>query len=157
MSETHVRKLETIENKLANLKLAPDIPIQTSDKYRDTNPFNNKQPYKQYEQQRGKNAQTQSSNPFRQNQNFQYQREFRMGDGNNRRRINENFGNDYDKMGSFCYMCGSRDGHLARTCNNRDNKFCPPCKSRDHCFLECPLRARCTVCNKAGHESMYCF
>ena len=64
MSETHVRKLETIENKLANLKLAPEIPIQTSDKYRDTNPFNNKPQYKQYEQQRGKNAQNSKFKPF---------------------------------------------------------------------------------------------
>ena len=72
MSESHVRKLENIENKLANMNIAPDI--RTSDKYKATNPFNNKPQYKQYEQQRGKNVQTQSSNPFR-----QYPRDFRGG------------------------------------------------------------------------------
>ena len=60
-------------------------------------------------------------------------------------------------MGPFCYVCGSRDGHLARSCNNRDNKFCPPCKSRDHCFLECPSRERCAICNKPGHDQSICF
>ena len=122
MSETHVRKLETIENKLANLHLAPETPIQNSDRYRDTNPFSNKQTYKQYEQQRGKSAQDLSSNPFRQNtnnrndQNFQYQREFQMGDGINKRRNNGDFGNNYDRMGIYCYVCGSRNGHMARNC-----------------------------------------
>ena len=47
MSESHVRKLENIENKLANLQLAPETPIQNSDRYGDTNPFSNKRTYNQ--------------------------------------------------------------------------------------------------------------
>ena len=46
------------------MNIAPDI--QTSDKYKATNPFNNKPQFKQNEQQRGKNVQTQNSNPFSQ-------------------------------------------------------------------------------------------
>ena len=37
------------------------------------------------------------------------------------------------------------------------NKFCPPCKSRDHCYLDCPSRERCGVCNKPGHDQSMCF
>ena len=64
MSESHVRKLESIENKLANMIIAPDT--QTSDKFKATNPFNNKPHFNQTKQQRGGNAQTQNMNPFSQ-------------------------------------------------------------------------------------------
>ena len=58
MTDTHGHKIETLENKLANLQMGQDKPIQnferfdTQVRYKDTNPFSNKQPYNSYQQQR---------------------------------------------------------------------------------------------------------